>query len=43
VVVVFAGLVAVSTGEDDVIGAVPLVEGVDESGAVLLPNGDDDE
>ena len=43
VVVVFVGFVAVSTGEDDVTGVVPLVEGVDESDVVPLPNGDDDE
>ena len=39
----FAGLVAVSTGEDDVIGAVPLLEGVDETTDVPLPDRDEDE
>lgn len=39
----FAGLVAVLTGADDVIDAVPLLEGVNEIGAVPLPDGDEDE
>jgi hypothetical protein len=40
---VFAGLVAVSMGVDDVIGVVSLLEGVGETGAVPLPGGEDDE
>jgi hypothetical protein len=42
-VVVLLGLVTVVAGLDDVIGAVPLLEAVDDTDAVPLPDEDEDE